>query len=244
MLVGSVERTLVEVVAPISERLIGVAVRRGERVSAGQTLAILDPLLADADLAAAQAAEARARSSAVVASHDFARSRELRRRGVASEQDDERAELARDEAAAGLREASARLAATQKRLDDLVLKAPVDGVVDQIPFDFGERVPAGAVVVVILADGEPWVRVWLPERAIASVGTGTSAEVTIDGLASPLPGRVVDVAREPEFTPHYALTERERTHLVYETRVAIEGASATLRPGTPAEVRIPLGAAP
>jgi HlyD family secretion protein len=47
---------------------------------------------------------------------------------------------------------------------------------------------------------------------------------------------VLDVAREPEFTPHYALTERERVHLVYEARVAIEDSPTTLRPGIPAEV--------
>jgi HlyD family secretion protein len=170
---------------------------------------------------------------------------QLRRRDVASEQDAERAELAREEASAGLREANARLAATQKRLDDLVLKAPVDGVIDQIPFDFGERVPAGAVVAVILSDAAPWVRVWLPERAVAGVSPGSPAEVRIDGLPGPLRGRVLDVAREPEFTPHYALTERERGHLVYQTRVGIEDGPPGLRPGTPAEVRIPLaGRAP
>ena len=51
-------------------------------------------------------------------------------------------------------------------------------------------------------------------------------------------GRVLDVAREPEFTPHYALTERDRVHLVYETRVRIEDAPASLRPGVPAQVRL------
>jgi hypothetical protein len=49
---------------------------------------------------------------------------------------------------------------------------------------------------------------------------------------------VLDVAREPEFTPHYALTERDRVHLVYETRVRIENAPAELRPGVPAEVEL------
>jgi hypothetical protein len=33
---------------------------------------------------------------------------------------------------------------------------------------------------------------------------------------------VLDVSREPEFTPHFALTERDRVHLVYETRVGID----------------------
>ena len=46
------------------------------------------------------------------------------------------------------------------------------------------------------------------------------------------------MAREPEFTPHYALTERDRVHLVYETRVRLQDAPPGLRPGLPAEVEI------
>jgi HlyD family secretion protein len=121
-------------------------------------------------------------------------------------------------------------------------------VVDQIPFDAGERVPMGAVVAVVLADGDPWVRVWIPEDRFVQVVPGTDAEIRIDGLDESLAGRVLDVAREPEFSPHYALTERDRVHLVYETRVGIRGAPASLRPGVPAEVRIrtaaPEGSAP
>jgi hypothetical protein len=49
---------------------------------------------------------------------------------------------------------------------------------------------------------------------------------------------VLDISREPEFTPHYALTERDRVHLVYETRVRIENAPPQLRPGVPAEVTV------
>jgi HlyD family secretion protein len=148
-------------------------------------------------------------------------------------------ELERAEAHARRREAEALLAAAIKRRQDLELKAPAAGTLDQIPFEPGERVPAGAVVAVILEDGDPWVRVWIPEDRFARVGPGTRAEIRIDGLAGTLGGHVLDVAREPEFTPHYALTERDRVHLVYEARVRIEDAPAGIRPGLPAEVRIP-----
>jgi len=55
-----------------------------------------------------------------------------------------------------------------------------------------------------------------------------------------LPGRVLHVSHQAEYTPHYALTERERVHLVFETRIAIEGAPAWLRPGLPAQVWLPI----
>jgi HlyD family secretion protein len=67
---------------------------------------------------------------------------------------------------------------------------------------------------------------------------GTPAQVRVDGIDHPLRASVLDVARDPEFTPHYALTERDRVHLVYETRVRLLDAPAELRPGLPAQVRI------
>jgi len=241
-LVGTVERTLVEVTALISEQLVEIAVERGEHVEAGAPLARLDPLLAEAELAAARAAVAGAQTQSEVAYQEHRRVAGLHGRAVASEEQLDRARLARDEARAALDAAMARMAAAQKRRNDTAILAPVAGVVDQLPFDAGERVPAGAVVAVLLADGKPWVRVWAPERAIARLAIGTPAEIRVDGFEAAMRGRVLDVAREASFTPHYALTERERVHLVYQTRVEIDDAPAALRPGAPAEVRLALGA--
>jgi HlyD family secretion protein len=243
VLVGTLERTLVELSAPVSEVIIEVPVERGQRVEPDQVLVRLDPVFAEVDVAAAEAAVASARSADATGAHELRRVQGLRERNVASIQDLERAQLARDEVAARLREATARLAAAHKHLADLTIASPVAGVVDQLPFDVGERVPAGSVLAIVLERGEPWVRVWIPERAFTAVVPGARAEVRIDGVRGPLGGRVLDVAREPEFTPHYALTERERVHLVYETRVVVEDAPDDLRPGVPAEVRIELPAA-
>jgi len=241
-LVGTVERTLVEVVAPTSEVLAELDVARGDRVAAGRVLARLDPTFAESELARAEAGLASARTGAAVADIDLDRVQQLSRERVASRQDLDRARLAHDEAEARLREAEAILAAARKHAADLVLAAPVAGVVDQLPFERGERVPAGAVIVVLIAEEDPWVRVWIPEASFARVVPGTRASIHVDGVAEPLHGSVLDVAREPAFTPHYALTERDRVHLVYETRVRIVDGPPQLRPGVPAEVEILGGA--
>lgn len=245
-LVGSVERTQVEMVAPISETISEVLVRRGQRVEAGQALLRLDDTLALAELARAEAEHAGARTSDRVSSLDLERMRQLHEQRVASKHDLERAELGRDEARARLRATEAGRDAVRKHLSDLELVSPVEGVIDQLPYERGERVPAGAVLVVVIASQEaPWVRVWVPESHIVHVRPGGSAEITIDGIGRAseprvLDGRVLDVAHEPGFTPHYALTERERVHLVYEARVEISNAPDGLRPGVPASVRIQL----
>jgi HlyD family secretion protein len=237
-LVGTVERTLVEVVAPVSEVVTELPVERGVRVEAGQVVARLDPTIVNVEVARAEAALAAARTGAGVADIELERVLELRRGNVASQRDADQARLVHDEAEARLREAKAVLAAARKHLRDLVLVSPVAGTIDQLPFERGERVPAGAVLAVVLSDDVPWVRVFVPETAVATVAAGTRARVRVDGVAATLEGHVLDVAREPEFTPHYALTERDRVHLVYETRVQIENAPAELRPGVPAEVEL------
>ena len=111
---------------------------------------------------------------------------------------------------------------------------------DQLPFEVGERVPAGGVVAVIQTDERPWIRVWLPSRAVGMLGGEAEAEVSIEGFDEAIPGRLLDVAREAEFTPHYALTERESAHLVYQARILLDEAPAELRPGLPARVRLSL----
>jgi HlyD family secretion protein len=237
VVVGIVERTAAELAAPVSEVIVDVAVYRGERVEPGQVLVRLDPTLTEAEVARAEAALASARTSDRVSVSELKRIQRLRRQRVASEQDLERAELMRDEAAARLREAVAVLAASRKRVEDLTLRAPTAGVVDQLPYEVGERVPAGAVLAVVLEEADPWVRVWIPETHVAELAPGAPAEVRIDGVPGELAGRVLDIAREPSFTPHYALTERDRVHLVYETRVQIVDPPPVLRPGMPAEIR-------
>jgi HlyD family secretion protein len=236
--VGTVERTLVELTAPAPEPIVSIEVERGQTVAPGDLLVRLDKTYALADVAQAEANRAAAKTALFVARQDLERVQKLRKQTVASQQQLERAELSAEEARARLREAEALLSAARKRVEDLDLVSPVHGVVDQLPFDQGERVPVGSVLVVLLADGKPWVRVWLPETSYVRVLPGTAADVRIDGIEGVLHGRVLDVARESEYTPHYALTERDRRHLVYEARIELQDAPAILRPGIPAEVHV------
>ncbi len=239
-LVGTLERTQIELLAPVSETIVEISVDRGDAVDSGQPIVRLDATLATAGVRRAEAALAQARSADRVAEHELQRVRKLRRNSVASEQTLERTELERDEATALLREAEADLDAARKHSLDLELRAPSAAVVDQLPYEVGERVPAGAVLAVLLRVERPWVRVWLPEPYLAQVRPGLEVEIALDGWPEPLAGRILDIAREPTFTPHFALTERERAHLAYETRVELVAGADEVRPGVPATVRLPI----
>lgn len=243
-LAGTVERTALELTAPDAELVVGLPLSVGERVAGGQVIVQLDPAVAQAELRAAQAAREAAAALLTEAEGEFERVSDLRSAGVNTQQSLDAARRKRDEALALVAEREARIAQVTKRLDDLTVRSPVAGVVDQIAFEEGERVPAGGVVAVVLADERPWVRVWMPAAAVAGASPGTPAEVAVEGLDGRLPGSVLDIAREPEFTPHFALTERESGHLVYEARIALDEAPEDLRPGLPAQVWIHLETAP
>ncbi len=242
-LAGSVERTALELAAPVSEVIVDLPVDVGERVEAAGIVVKLDTEVAQAELTAYEAAHASALATRTEAKGEYERIAKLRRAGVSTPQALDQARRQRDEAVALVAERAARIAQAKKRLRDLHLTSIAAGVVDQLPYEVGERVPAGGVVAVVLADDKPWVRVWLPARAAARVSGEMTAEVRVEGLDQTLHGHVEDVARESEFTPHYALTEREGAHLVFETRIVLDDAPPDLRPGLPAQVKLGLPAA-
>lgn len=239
-LVGVVERTSLELVAPVSEELVELPATAGTQVESGDLIARLRSEVAELELEATQARYSAAEANLAAAEREFTRVEGLRRAQVSTPRDLDVARRARDEAVALLAERAARRAQAERRLADLEVRSGADGVVDQLPYDVGERVPAGGVVAVVLADDAPWVRVWLPSRAVGRLAPGAEARVRVQGFDEPLAGRLREIAREAEYTPHYALTERERAHLVYEARVVLPEAPADLRPGLPATVRLQL----
>ena len=118
----------------------------------------------------------------------------------------------------------------------LVVQAPRDGTIDALPWEIGERPPAGAPVVIMLADTKAYARVYVPEARRAAVRPGTGATIHVDGVDAPLPGTVRYVASEASFTPYYALTQRDRSRLSYLAEVEVSGDAAGIPAGIPVEV--------
>jgi len=177
--------------------------------------------------------EARARQEVSVAARDEAAARlaELVAGTTAEEL---------DQARAVLEEARATVAERRLDLERLQLHAPVAGVVDAIPYKTGDRPPAGATVIVLLAGTAPYGRVYVPEPIRARVIPGMAAVVTVDGMPSAFEGRVRTVSAEAVFTPYFALTERDRSRLAYVAEVMLIGEGAEELPtGLPVEVDFP-----
>ncbi|MGH8287055.1 MAG: hypothetical protein ACRETT_15000, partial [Steroidobacteraceae bacterium] len=104
----------------------------------------------------------------------------------------------------------------------------------------GERPPAGAAVVVMLADGAPYARVHVPEPLRVGVTAGLAARVHVDGFEEPFAGQVRYISAEAAFTPYFALTQRDRSRLSYLAEVTLtEARAARLPTGIPVEVSFP-----
>jgi HlyD family secretion protein len=146
-------------------------------------------------------------------------------------------------------QAAAALAAAQAQVTELELsvgrhavRAPRAGVVDALPFELGERPPRGAPVVVLLADGLPYARVFVPESRRAAVGAGTAATVRIDGSDRAWRAEVRYLSSEAAFTPYYSLNARDRGRLAFLAEVVLtEGDAVELPTGLPVEVTLEVG---
>jgi HlyD family secretion protein len=237
-LAGTLERRTLEVSAPISEIIMELPIKVGDHVEKDTVIVQLDVEVVAAELRAHEAALSAANALLKEANGEYKRQEKLRRARISTTQAFDTAKRKMDEARSLVAEKEARIAQAKKRLADLTIRSRASGILDQLPYEIGERAPAGGVVAVVIADDNPWVRVWLPARAVARVSLGQEVRVKIEGLESWFIGNIEHVSREPEFTPHYALTERESAHLVYETRVRLKDSEKDLPPGIPARVRI------
>jgi HlyD family secretion protein len=194
--------------------------------------------LADSGAVSVQALDAaRAGADAAVARRDAAREAlRLLREGTRPE----RVQAARAEVAS----AKASLAAERAVAGDLVLLAPVDGIVLSRNAEPGEMLAVGQSPLTIGETAEPYVRVYVPTRSLPLVRNGQAATAVLDGFPErPIAGRVVAISPEAEFTPRVALTETERADLLFGVKVALEDTTGLVRPGLPATVRFP-GARP
>ncbi|EGR2756994.1 HlyD family efflux transporter periplasmic adaptor subunit [Vibrio parahaemolyticus] len=214
------------------------------------------------DIAAASARVARAEAQLTEAQKNYQRKAELVRKKLISQSEKDSALAARDsaraeldsakeefskltagsrledieQAKAALMAAKSEVALQEQKLAELTITATRDGTLDNLPYNLGERVPVNGVVAVIQANRVPYARVYVPADYRIGFIPGKTVTVNVDGLESPLQGTVRWVASEPSFTPYFALTEEERSRLMYLAEVDLPESAKTLPSGVPAQV--------
>ncbi len=141
--------------------------------------------------------------------------------------------------------AKAALGAVEARASDLVLTAPVAGIVLGRHAEPGEFLAAGTPVLTVGETGRPWVRIFVAQRDLGRVTLGQSVSIIITGdPARQVHGTVSAITPRAEFTPRVALTEEERADLMFGVKVALDDPDHRLSPGLWAKVTVSGKAAP
>jgi len=145
-------------------------------------------------------------------------------------------------ARARVAQAEAVLKAAQTQFGYTTIRAPVDGVVVLRAAELGELVTPGTPILRVSVIDRPWLRVYVPETDLGRVKLGQKADVISDTYPDrKYPGRVVEIAEQPEFTPKNVQTREERVKLVFGVKIEVENPNRELKPGMPADAVIHVG---
>lgn len=162
----------------VGGKLISRRVESGQRVRRGEELARLDARdfqlsdrSADSALTAATARVENARA-------DYARYKELAKKGFVSTTDLERKRVELSAAEAQMQQAESDLSLQKNRLADTVLRADSDGIVVAVLADVGEVVGAGQQVIRLAHDGPREIEVEFPEHR-TMLARAARAEVSL-----------------------------------------------------------------
>lgn len=245
----------VQLAATVPGRLVELRVRVGDRVGAGEPLAIVDAATyrAQQEQAAGELARAQADRGAAEAAYRAARARFALARltetrmarlyaagAVARQTYDEahsdylaasagvdQARAAIDQGSGSQAAAAGALAAASTQIADTVVRAPFDGVVTAKYVESGSVVAPATPIVAVQSDGALEIDLAVPQDAAGAIALGQFVTVRIDALDRTASARVRSIT--PMNDP------ATRSALVKLVLPAVRGAAS----GMYAQVEIP-----
>ena len=172
-------------------RITAVYVEAGETVHKGQLLARLDDSILRPQVDRLEAALDEARANAALAEAEYARARAVASAGALSAEDIEKRRATALTADAEVKVAAAQLAEYQARLAHTDVRAPVDGLVLTRSAEVGQiATPGGTALFRVARDGEMEMRGQVAEQDLPSLKVGQPALVRLTGLDRPFKGKV------------------------------------------------------
>jgi HlyD family secretion protein len=221
---GYVEGEFVYVASPLAGTLETLHVHRGQQVKAGDPLFVLDET-------SERAARDQNQAALVLSEAEFKRQDQLFRKGVAANQDLDRARSTRDQDQQRLTQAEWNFSQKQQ-------SAPQAGLVYDTLYRQGEWVGAGKPVVALLPPQNIKVRAFVPETRVGSIRYGESVCVAVDGVNKPFLGKVSYISPHAEYTPPVIYSKESRDKLVFMIEAVFDpAAAANLHPGQPVDVQ-------
>lgn len=214
--------------AQVPGRIDQIKVKAGERVKAGQELAVIDARESTASQAQAQAQLAQARAAQNGAQAAFERNQRLFEQGFISKAslDDTATQL--DAARATVAQALAGVQRQSVASTYLSIRAPYDGLIAELTAEVGEIAQPGRMLIRMLAPEALRVSLRVPTNYVANLGT--------DSLAVVQPGvqflRASDAEQWSDPLPLRVMPSADPNSATVEVRIDLpESLSAGLRPG-------------
>jgi RND family efflux transporter MFP subunit len=215
----------VDVRARLEGDLVGVYVREGEQVGAGQVLARFEASEQESGRKSAEADRIAAQSDLANAEWTLEQNAQLLKAGAIAQQVYKNSQQAVATARARVAAAEARLNATGNQARDTRVVAPSSGIVSKRMVEPGEHLAKGAAMFTIVRNGTLELAAAVPARQSTALRTGQVVHFVADGRR--LDGRVARV--NPTIDP------ATRAVTVY---VQVPNPGGTIRGGTFATGRV------
>lgn len=288
---GTIEATQVDIKSRVTGELLEIKIREGDKVKAGDVIAIIDD--ADLQIQKAQAAAAlkvaQAKYQTIIegtrsedkaqleefvkqaqlnyqnAKQDFERIKNLFETQSVSQKmlDDAKLRVEITEAQltaakenlkkavtgarqseinaarAAVEQAKAQVEAIEKRINDAVIKSPIDGFTTLMNYEKGELVNAGAVLTRVVNLQSVWTKIFVNEIDLGKIHLNQDVIIKVDSFKDrEFKGRISYISPEAEFTPKNIQTKEERVKLVYAVKVSITNDEMLLKEGMQSDVFI------
>lgn len=215
--------------ARVAGELLGLSVREGDSVRAGELLARVDSTESLAHVQQAEQQVLASKAQLSIAQRQQDNNRALVQQGFISPTAVQNSAASLETARANLKAAQAALKIARKTLADTELRAPIAGQVAARLAQDGERVPVDARVIEIVDAGAMEIEAALPPADALELRVGQQADWSVEGMAQPARARVARIAP--------SVQAGSRNVLIYLSVPAQEG----LRQGLFVQGRIGLG---
>ena len=258
---GFIEADEVLVSAEIGGRVLHRNFSEGSNITAGDTLALIDPSRIQLDIAsmnaarqsavasleAARLAVTRARETEKFATSESDRIARLLKSGSATQKQMDQLSYEATQATVARRSAETNVTMIQaqiekvdadvnrlnRQLQDCYPVSPVSGTVTEALVETGETVAPGKGLAKIANLQVVWVKLYLPAEQFSGVKVGVRATVSTEVAEKTYDGEVTWTSSEAEFTPKNVQTEKSRANLVYAVKVQIATPDGFLKIGMP-----------
>ena len=135
--------------------------------------------------------------------------------------------------------ARAQVGITKTQIDDTVILAPLEAVVQVKSAEVGEVLAAGTTVVSLGDLDHPWLRAYINETDLGRVKLNQVARLKTDSFANKFySGRISFISPEAEFTPKQIQTKEERVKLVYRIKIDVDNKAHELKNNMPVDAEL------